>query len=93
MAPAPGSVATGLAAFGPSFRPRGRRTRIPDQRRYRATVSRRTPVASSMRRSDQPRFTLELVTEVHERMRRLVGQWKATPYGSTMELSWSAPAK
>lgn len=38
-------------------------------------------------------FTLELVTEVHERMRRLVGQWKATPYGSSMELNWSAPAE
>ena len=38
-------------------------------------------------------FTLELVTEVHERMRRLVGQWKATPYRSSMELNWSGPAE
>ena len=33
-------------------------------------------------------FTLELVGRVQERMRRLVGQWKATPYGSAMELDW-----
>ena len=34
-------------------------------------------------------FTLELVTRVHERMRRLVGQWRATPYRSAMELTWT----
>jgi hypothetical protein len=38
-------------------------------------------------------FTLELVTRVHERMRRLVGQWKATPYGSAMELDWIGARK
>jgi hypothetical protein len=33
-------------------------------------------------------FTAELVARVHERMRQLLGQWKATPYGSSMELVW-----
>ena len=28
------------------------------------------------------------VAEVCERMRRLQGQWKATPYGETMEIAW-----
>jgi hypothetical protein len=37
-------------------------------------------------------FTVELVTKVHERMRRLLGQWKATPYGTAMELVWTATA-
>jgi len=41
--------------------------------------------------SEQPPawFTLELVRRVQEQMRRLVGQWRATPYGSAMELVWS----
>ena len=34
-------------------------------------------------------FTLDFVTRVHERLRRLVGQWRATPYGSAMELDWT----
>ena len=33
-------------------------------------------------------FTPELVSRIHERMRALVGRWKATPYGSAMELDW-----
>lgn len=33
-------------------------------------------------------FTLELLTKVHERMRQLLGRWKATPYGAAMELVW-----
>jgi len=33
-------------------------------------------------------FTLELVRAVRERLRALVGRWKATPYGGAMELSW-----
>ena len=39
--------------------------------------------------SPAPWFTLELVTRVYERLRQLVGQWKATPYGATMELVWT----
>lgn len=33
-------------------------------------------------------FTLELVAAVRERLRRLVGEWRATPYGATLELAW-----
>jgi hypothetical protein len=39
--------------------------------------------------SPAPWFTLELVTLVQGRLRQLVGQWKATPYGATMELVWT----
>jgi hypothetical protein len=35
-------------------------------------------------------FTLEFVEAVQERMRRLHGRWKATPYGHSMELGWPA---
>lgn len=35
-------------------------------------------------------FTVELVTRVQERLRRLVGEWRATPYGASMELTWKA---
>jgi hypothetical protein len=31
-----------------------------------------------------------LIVAVQERMRRLVGQWKATAYGAAMELEWPA---
>jgi hypothetical protein len=34
-------------------------------------------------------FTVELVTAVRDRLRRLLGQWRATPYGATMELCWA----
>lgn len=33
-------------------------------------------------------LTRELVDAVAERMRRLLGRWRATPYGGVMELSW-----
>ena len=33
-------------------------------------------------------LTLELATAVQERMRGLVGHWKATPYGGSMALPW-----
>ena len=33
-------------------------------------------------------FTVELVTAVRERLRRLLGQWRATPYAATLELEW-----
>jgi hypothetical protein len=36
-------------------------------------------------------LTPSFVTAVQERMRRLVGQWKATAYGESMELRWPAP--
>lgn len=35
--------------------------------------------------------SVELVDAVQERMRRLVGRWKATPYGGSMELPWEVP--
>jgi len=35
-------------------------------------------------------FTVEFVSAVQERMRRLLGRWKATPYGDSMELGWPA---
>lgn len=37
-----------------------------------------------------PWFTLACVTRVHERMRALLGHWNATPFGSSMELTWPA---
>ena len=33
----------------------------------------------------------DLVAQVRERMRRLQGHWKATPYGRTMEIAWTEP--
>jgi len=33
-------------------------------------------------------FTLQLVCAVRERLRQLVGQWRKTPYGATLELTW-----
>jgi len=33
-------------------------------------------------------LTLELVAAVRERLRRLLGQWRATPYGECLELRW-----
>jgi hypothetical protein len=35
--------------------------------------------------------TREFVAQVLERMRRMLGQWKATPYGETMEIEWNEP--
>ena len=35
-------------------------------------------------------FPVELVTKVQERLRRLLGQWRATPYGGSMELTWTS---
>jgi hypothetical protein len=42
------------------------------------------------------RHVLEIVRDdgrrerIECRMRRLLGRWKATPYGDSMELSWPA---
>lgn len=33
-------------------------------------------------------FTVELVTAVRERLRQLLGHWRATPFGQTLELEW-----
>jgi len=33
-------------------------------------------------------LTEDFVAAIQERMRRLAGHWKATPYGGTMELDW-----
>jgi hypothetical protein len=35
-----------------------------------------------------PWLNEELIAAVQERMRRLLGRWSATRYGSTMELPW-----
>ena len=34
-------------------------------------------------------FTRRFVVDVRERMRRLQGHWKATPYGESMEIVWT----
>ena len=33
-------------------------------------------------------LTVDCVTAVQERMRRLLGQWRATRFGDAMELAW-----
>jgi hypothetical protein len=33
-------------------------------------------------------LTTSFVAAVQERMRHLIGHWKATPFGGTMELAW-----
>jgi len=38
-----------------------------------------------------PWCTEEFAADVRERMRRLQGHWKATPYRSTMEIAWAEP--
>lgn len=52
-------------------------------------------VVAAVRRYDEtsdvptPAWLTEaLVLRVQERMRRLLGQWKATPFGGAMELTW-----
>lgn len=35
-----------------------------------------------------PWFTYQLIVDVEERMRRLLGQWRATPFREPMNLSW-----
>jgi hypothetical protein len=47
-------------------------------RRYDETSEHATP----------PWLTEALVVRVQERMRQLLGQWKATPFGGSMELRW-----
>ena len=49
----PESVVTSMAGFAVRFQP-GARTWMPAALRYALAVSRRTPVACSMRRKDQP---------------------------------------
>jgi hypothetical protein len=44
--------------------------------------------ASSLGATLPPWLTERFVLAVQERMRRLVGRWKATPRGSALELSW-----
>jgi hypothetical protein len=36
-------------------------------------------------------LTARFIVAVQDRMRQLLGQWKATPYGGSMELAWPAP--
>lgn len=44
--------------------------------------------ASSLGEAVPRWFTTEFVARVQERMRRLMGRWKATPFGRAMELEW-----
>lgn len=32
--------------------------------------------------------TFDLAARIHSRARKLIGHWKATPYGGTMEVDW-----
>lgn len=48
-------------------------------------------VEALRRHGDMPAWLDEaFVTAVQERMRRLLGQWRATPFGGAMELAWPA---
>ena len=66
--PSPEPVITKVAAFASDFSPRlpTGRIAIPARRRYSPTVSRRTPVASSMHRSP----TAGAMTEIHKELER-----------------------
>ena len=44
--------------------------------------------AAALGRPNPDWLTEPFVVAVQERMRRLLGQWKATPYGATMRLDW-----
>jgi len=46
--------------------------------------------ASALGSTNPTWLTEEMVTLVQERMRKLMGHWKATPFGGSMELEWSA---
>lgn len=46
---------------------------------------------ASLGREPPPFWTERFVADVRERMRRLQGQWKATPYGESMEIVWDEP--
>jgi len=46
--------------------------------------------ASALGSTNPDWLTEELVTLVQERMRKLLGHWKATPFGGSMELHWPA---
>ncbi len=45
-----------------------------------------------LKECSQPSAGRDLAARVHERVRRLRGHWKATPYGAKMELVWPHPA-
>jgi hypothetical protein len=46
--------------------------------------------AEALGTTNPPWLTEPFVLSVQERMRKLLGQWKATPFGSAMELDWPA---
>jgi hypothetical protein len=48
--------------------------------------------AESLGSTMPPWLTEPFVDAVHERMRHLVGHWRATPFGGTMELDWPPAA-
>jgi hypothetical protein len=37
--------------------------------------------------------TMEFVEHVLERMRQLLGRWRATPYGESMDITWEEPGQ
>ena len=43
-----------------------------------------------MGKAEPPWLTEDLVVAVTDRMRRLMGQWRATPRGEEMVLIWGA---
>jgi hypothetical protein len=44
--------------------------------------------AGALGSPNPPWLTEQLVTAVQERMRQLMGHWRATPYGGSMVLEW-----
>jgi hypothetical protein len=44
--------------------------------------------AASLGTTNPNWLTEGFVVSVQDRMRQLLGRWKATPYGGTMELTW-----
>jgi hypothetical protein len=54
------------------------------------TVAGMTGFAASLGATLPDWLTETFVVAVQERMRELLGRWKATPYGGTFELDWDA---
>jgi hypothetical protein len=55
-----------------------------------AFVTRHRAMQQSMDSHSPDWLTAELITRVLERLRRLQGQWRATPFGQAMELRFDA---
>lgn len=48
-------------------------------------------VLALLERVAPERASAELAERIAERARRLLGQWRATPYGAALELDWPEP--